>query len=173
MAASRPTLGASVVPALDRLLISGFDNWLLLANTAYALVLLGSIAPPFLLKADLRWAADATHTLFLLLFPQRPEHSYFRFGHKLAMEQRMLAMFGARLIGGLALWGSARAGVEWPRLAPVHARACAGRLGYPQSVVWIPCLRLADPHLDGRLVQSCTCRMAVSPAGSCTPNPGL
>jgi uncharacterized membrane protein len=116
MAASRPTIGASVFPALDRLRISGLDNWLLLANAACALVLLGSIAPPFLLEADLRWAADATHTLFLLLCPQRPEHSYFLFGHKLAMEQRMLAMFGAQLIGGLAfgaLRGRVSSGLDW------------------------------------------------------------
>ncbi len=116
MAASRPTLGASVVPALDRLLISGFDNWLLFANAACALVLLGSIAPPFLLEADLRSAADAIHTLFLLLCPQRPEHSYFLFGHKLAMEQRILAMFGAQLIGGLAFGavrGRVSSGLDW------------------------------------------------------------
>src|SRR2546425_12788869 len=65
---------------------------------------------------DLRSAADATHALFLLLCPQRPEHSYFLFGHKLAMEQRMLAMFGAQLIGGLAfgaLRGRVSSGLDW------------------------------------------------------------
>jgi len=36
-----------------------------------------------------------------LLCPQRPSHSFFLFGYPLALEQRMLAIFGGLLLGGL------------------------------------------------------------------------
>lgn len=79
----------------------GFAHWLLLANAAAALILVGALAAPLLAVAGLDTAAGAIHTLYLLLCPQRPAHSYFLLGHQLALEHREIAMFGAQLGGGL------------------------------------------------------------------------
>lgn len=98
----RGRLDRAVVGAVERALAWGLDHWLLLANLACALVLIGAFTPPFLREAGWHELAEALHTAYLLICPQRPDHSYFLFDHKLAMEQRMLAMFGAQLVAGLA-----------------------------------------------------------------------
>lgn len=77
-------------------------RWLLLANLAVGLTLAGAVAAPVLDVLGLHAAADAIRTAYLLLCGQRPSHSYFLFGYQTALEQRLLAMFAAQLLGGLA-----------------------------------------------------------------------
>lgn len=64
----------------------------------------------------LTWLSEPIATAYLLLRPQRPEHSYFPFGHQMALEQRPVAMFAAQLIGGLAF------GLVRGRLRPLDCR---------------------------------------------------
>ena len=76
-------------------------HWLLVGNLANAAVL-GEAALAPLLRA---WGWEPLATLvYLALRPlclQRPDHSFFLFGYPLAREQRMLAIFGGLLLGGL------------------------------------------------------------------------
>ena len=107
--------------ALDRRVVGGVGwavralrrHWLLLFNLAAGLTLLGALAAPVLDALELSAPAAAIRTAYLLLCPQRAAHSYFLFGHQLALEQRPLAMVAAQLLGGLAY------AVARPRLAPL------------------------------------------------------
>ena len=92
---------AAVLGATERVLVWPVVHWLALLNVLTALTLAGALAPPFLRLLALDPAAEAVHTAYLWLCPQRPDHSYFLFGHKLALEQRELAIFGAQLVGGV------------------------------------------------------------------------
>jgi uncharacterized membrane protein len=95
-------LKASSMPPTRALLMRAGSHWLLLANVVTALILVGAITAPLLASAGHMATAEAIHTLYLLLCPQRPAHSYFLFGHQIALEQRELAMFGGQLVAGLA-----------------------------------------------------------------------
>ena len=76
-------------------------HWLVLINLAMGLTILGAIVAPTLRAIGLDAPAGVIHSVYLLLCPQRPAHSYYLFGYQLALEQRELAMFGAQLAGGL------------------------------------------------------------------------
>lgn len=77
-------------------------HWLALVNIALSLALIGAVLAPALHALGLDAAAGAIHTLYLLLCPQRPEHSYFLFGYQLAFEHREIAMLASLLVAGLA-----------------------------------------------------------------------
>ena len=79
-----------------------WKHWLLVTNLVLALLLIGVVAAPALNAAGLSQYADLIHTAFLMLCPQRPEHSYFLFGYQTALEHREIAMIGALLVGGMA-----------------------------------------------------------------------
>lgn len=59
------------------------------------------MAAPALNAAGLPQVAHVIHTAYLLLCPQRPEHSYFVFGYQTALEHHEIAMIGALLVGRL------------------------------------------------------------------------
>jgi uncharacterized membrane protein len=81
-------------------------HWLLAINVALALTLGGAVAAA-LVEPIQPALANAIHAWYLLLCPQRPEHSYFLLGHQLALEQREISMFNAQLFAGL-LYGPFR-----------------------------------------------------------------
>lgn len=76
-------------------------HWLWITNAACLLVLLGAFAAPLLEAGGAAGVSAAIHAWYLLLCPQRPEHSYFPFGHQTALEHREIAMFAAQLAAGL------------------------------------------------------------------------
>lgn len=78
------------------------ERWLLLANVALGLALLGAALAPVLRAFGYHDAARAIHTLDLILCPQRPDHSYFLLGYQTALEHREIAMLAALLVGGIA-----------------------------------------------------------------------
>ena len=86
-------------------------HWLALTNLVLVLVLIGVVAAPALYALGLPRHADLIHTAYLILCPQRPDHSYFLFGYQTALEHREIAMIGAMLIGGL-LYDQVRARVS-------------------------------------------------------------
>lgn len=76
-------------------------HWLAATNTLIGVVLLGAFAAPLLAATGLADAAQQVHTWYLVLCPQRPEHSYFVLGQQTALEQREIAIFAAQLVAGL------------------------------------------------------------------------
>lgn len=91
-----------VADAINRLVDRVIAHWLLLVNLALLLILAGAVAVPALRAAGLEAPAWLLSFVYRLICLQRPAHSYFLFGHQLALEQRMIAMFAAQLLGGLA-----------------------------------------------------------------------
>lgn len=108
----RRRLDRAVVGVVEGGLRWSFRHWLALANLGLALTLLGAVAAPVLAAAGLEAVAAALHTLYLLLCPQRPSHSYFLLGHQLALEHREMAIFSAQLATGLG-FGALRARTAW------------------------------------------------------------
>ena len=76
-------------------------HWLAATNLLIGVVLLGAFAAPLLAASGLADAAQQLHTWYLVLCPQRPEHSYFVLGQQTALEHREIAMFAAQLVAGL------------------------------------------------------------------------
>lgn len=76
-------------------------HWLLVFNALNGLVVVGAVLPPLL--RVLGWTPLATllYWSYRPICLQRPSHSFFLFGHQLALEQRMVAIFGGLLLGGL------------------------------------------------------------------------
>ena len=95
-------------------------HWLFAANATFVAILAGAAVAPALRALGHDEAARAIHTLYLLLCPQRPEHSYVLFGYQTALEHREIAMLGALILGGMAF------GLARPR---------APRLGFPVVVL--------------------------------------
>lgn len=147
-----------------------FAHWVLLANVATTLTLLGTVAAPALRAIGLDAPAELIYASYLPLCPQRPSHSYFLFGFQLALEQREIAMFSAQLAGGLA-YGLVRHRVprlDWPILVVSSPPI---RLGRPQPDGRATRVRLAHPDLDGGAVQSRIRLLAVSDPGARAPGP--
>lgn len=76
-------------------------HWLLLFNAATGLTLVGAVAAAYLAAEGQRHAADLIYQTYLLLCPQRPSHSFFLWGQKVALEQRVLAIYAALFVAGL------------------------------------------------------------------------
>ena len=77
-------------------------HWLLLANLSNAATVAGAVLSPFLMAQG--WASLG-RTLFAsysLICAQNPAHSYFLFGYQMAIDQRMLAIYVAATLAGLA-----------------------------------------------------------------------
>ena len=120
-APGRRALHQPLVGGLDRVERWIRQRWLLLFNLAAGVTLLGAALAPALDALGLGAGAAAIRTIYLLLCPQRPSHSYFILGFQMALEQRPLAMFAAQLLGGLA-YTAGRGRLRplgWPILAVV------------------------------------------------------
>lgn len=92
---ARPTRGPSRVEA--RL----WRHWLLVTNGAAGLLLVAAILPPVLDALGLDAAAATIRAAYRVICAQRPSHLFFLFGYPVALEQRMLAIDAAQLVGGL------------------------------------------------------------------------
>jgi uncharacterized membrane protein len=90
-------------------------RWLLLVNLGCALLLAGAVGVAYLRSVGAGWLSEPLATAYLLLCPQRPDHSYFPFGYQMALEHREVAMLGAQLLGGLGfgLIGGRLRGLDW------------------------------------------------------------
>lgn len=92
---------ARVAGRIDAAMRAILRHWLLSVNALNGLTLVGAALTP--LVAARGWTPLAT-TLYLAyrpLCPQRPDHSYFLAGHKMAFEQRETAIYLGLLLGGL------------------------------------------------------------------------
>jgi uncharacterized membrane protein len=113
------TKTANVQGRIDAAMRALLRRWLLCANLLNGLTLFGAALAPLLQARG--WTALAT--LFYLVYrpmcPQRPDHSYFIAGNKMAFEQRETAIYVGLTLGGI-LFALLR---RW--LRPLNWRALA------------------------------------------------
>ena len=76
-------------------------HWLLAANALNGLVIGGAVLAPWLRASGWEPLATLLYLAYRSLCLQRPSHSFFLFGHQLALEHRMLAIALGLLLGGL------------------------------------------------------------------------
>lgn len=98
-------MSAQPITGMTRALASGATwlarHWLLLFNGLNGLVVAGTVLAPWLRARGWEPLATLLYWSYRPLCLQRPSHSFFLFGHQLALEQRMVAIFGGLLLGGL------------------------------------------------------------------------
>ena len=88
----------TILGALDLAL----GRWLLLANAANAVIVVGAVAVPLFAATGWSGLAGDLFSAYSALCARLPERSYFLLGHQTAMDQRMMAIYGASLAAGLA-----------------------------------------------------------------------
>lgn len=94
---------------MDRVVIAWIDglagfvarHWLGLLNIANGLILLGTFLVPLLHRLGQAWIATPLFISYRVLCVQNPDHSYFIFGYQMAMDQRMVAIFGSIFAAGV------------------------------------------------------------------------
>ncbi len=92
------TLVAGRIDAAMRALLR---HWLATANVVNGLTVGGAALTPLLQARGWTPLATVLYLLYRPLCPQRPEHSYFIAGYKMAFEQRETAIYLGLLLGGL------------------------------------------------------------------------
>ncbi len=92
------TLIAGRIDAVMRALLR---HWLAAANVVNGLTVGGAALTPLLAARGWTPLATVLYLLYRPLCPQRPEHSYFIAGYKMAFEQRETAIYLGLLLGGL------------------------------------------------------------------------
>jgi uncharacterized membrane protein len=75
-------------------------HWIAAGALFAALVIAGAVAVPLLAAGGYATVADLGYSLYRFICPQRPDHSWFIAGHKMAFEQRDTAMFAAAALAG-------------------------------------------------------------------------
>ena len=142
-------------------------RWLALVNLINGLILAGAVLVPLMRHVGLEEMASAVFTAYHVICQQIPDHSYFLLGHQLALDQRMMAIYGFSLVAGL-VYVSLRG-----RLHPLSWRAYfilvlpMAADGFTQLFGWrhstwqlrtatgalfgIATVWLAYPHLDAAL----------------------
>lgn len=76
-------------------------HWLLVVNLANGLTLGGAILTPLVQARGWSLPATLLYLAYRPLCPQRPDHSYFIAGYKMAFEQRETALYAGLTLGGI------------------------------------------------------------------------
>lgn len=76
-----------------------FRHWIAAASIWALVTVAGAVLTPWLASLGFETAAQILYWAYRPLCPQRPDHSFFIAGHKMAFEQRETAMF---IAGALA-----------------------------------------------------------------------
>lgn len=103
--------------ALNRGFTFAFRHWTTTVSLWALLTVAGAVLTPWLASRGFGTAAQLLYWAYRPLCPQRPDHSFFVAGYKMAFEQRETAMFLA----------GAAAGPLHALLRPMRFR-CSGRL---------------------------------------------
>ena len=101
VSASRAAFDSAFLGALGRAFRFLCRHWLLIANLANGAITLGAIAVPVIMWAGYGPVGTALFSAYHQLCEQRPERSYFLLGYQMAMDQRMMAIYGSSLLAGL------------------------------------------------------------------------
>jgi len=96
MATSTPVSGR-----IDAIMRALLRHWLATVNVVNGLTVGGAALTPLLEARGWTPLATVLYLLYRPLCPQRPEHSYFIAGYKMAFEQRETAIYLGLLLGGL------------------------------------------------------------------------
>ncbi len=86
------------------------DHWLFALNSLNGIILLGTFLSPLLMVLGLTGLGSMVFVPYRALCLQRPDHSFFIFGYQMAMEQRMVAIYGALFAAGMVY---AQLGARW------------------------------------------------------------
>lgn len=98
MAIPRQARVASRIDAVMRTLLR---HWLAGVNVLNGLTLAGAALTPLIQARGWTPLATLLYLAYRPLCPQRPDHSYFIAGHKMAFEQRETAIYLGLTLGGL------------------------------------------------------------------------
>lgn len=117
---SRPPAGR-VEDAINRAVLTLAPHWIAVASTVAFLVVAGAAGTPWLAAHGHGFAAQLLYWLYRPLCPQRPSHSFFIAGRKMAFEQRETAMFLAVAVAGPLTFLLRRIGLRVPGWAVIVA----------------------------------------------------
>lgn len=118
----------SVEDALNRGFTFAFRHWTTTASLWALLTVGGAVLTPWLESLGFETMAQLLYWAYRPLCPQRPDHSFFIAGYKMAFEQRETAMFLAGAAAG-----------------PLHALLRPARLRIPG---WLVPLALVPMLID-------------------------
>jgi uncharacterized membrane protein len=90
------------VSLIDRVIAAVPRRWLLIANMMNSMVVVGALLAPLMRAAGLHGPGELLFSAYGALCNQTPSNSYFLLGYQLALDQRMLAIYGFGLLAGLA-----------------------------------------------------------------------
>jgi len=90
-----------VAGRIDATMRALLRHWLATANVVNGLTVGGAALTPLLAARGWSPLATVLYLLYRPLCPQRPEHSYFIAGYKMAFEQRETAIYLGLTLGGL------------------------------------------------------------------------
>lgn len=68
-------------------------RWIATVSFLWLIVVAGAVAAPLLASQGYDWVAQLLYWVYRPMCPQRPSHSFFIAGYKMAFEQRETAMF--------------------------------------------------------------------------------
>ena len=77
-----------------------FRHWVAVASGWALMTLSGAVLTPWLASLGYETTAQLLYWAYRPLCPQRPDHSFFVAGHKMAVEQRPTAVFFAGALAG-------------------------------------------------------------------------
>ncbi len=97
----RQALDRSFLSVLSTTAETLLRRWLLVANVINGAILAGAVLVPLMMAAGLQSVARALFAAYHLICLQIPDHSYFLMGYQLAMDQRMVAIYGSMVAAGL------------------------------------------------------------------------
>ena len=106
-------LGPRTRQAVDAALTTSIwlaRHWLVLANCAFLVALLGAAAAPIAAASGLSWLADPLYASYRLVCHQLPSRSFHILGHQMAFCERDVATYGSMALAGMAF---AQAGRRW------------------------------------------------------------
>ena len=92
---------ARVAGRIDAVMRTLLRHWLAGVNVLNGLTLAGAALTPWLQARGWTPLATLLYLAYRPLCPQRPDHSYFIAGHKMAFEQRETAIYLGLTLGGL------------------------------------------------------------------------
>jgi len=110
---------ARVAGRIDAVMRTLLRHWLAGVNVLNGVTLAGAALTPWLQARGWTPLAALLYLAYRPLCPQRPDHSYFIAGHKMAFEQRETAIYLGLTLGGL-LFALVRR-----RVRPLDRRALA------------------------------------------------
>lgn len=100
LSAHEPLVVDRLADVLNRWFAVLFRHWVAVASIWALLTVGGAALTPWLADQGYESIAQILYWAYRPLCPQRPDHSFFIAGHKMAFEQRETAMFIAGAVAG-------------------------------------------------------------------------